>query len=169
MSDTYSDAFSLDLPNLAATDALGQRLAAAVEPGTTICATGSLGAGKTRLMQAFGVALGIPREEIVSPTFVLCRQHAGRSPRDRAQLNLWHLDAYRVEDEDAFLELGIEEMCSGDDVVCVEWGERFGDLLPKDRLNLTISVTGESSRRADANAGGVLSRRVLQRLRQVPQ
>ncbi|HEV7279704.1 MAG TPA: tRNA (adenosine(37)-N6)-threonylcarbamoyltransferase complex ATPase subunit type 1 TsaE [Pirellulaceae bacterium] len=166
MSAPNTDTLSLALPDLAATDALGQALAEAVEPGTTICLTGSLGAGKTRLMQALGVALGIPREEIVSPTFVLCRQHAGRSPREGVPLDLWHLDAYRVEDEDAFLELGIEEMCAGDDVVCVEWGERFGELLPKDRLNLTISVTGESSRRADASAGGSVSRRVLQRLRQ---
>jgi tRNA threonylcarbamoyladenosine biosynthesis protein TsaE len=166
MSDADDDALSLELPDLAATDALGQALAAAVEPGTTICLTGSLGAGKTRLMQALGEALGIPREEIVSPTFVLCRQHAGRSPNDGAPIELRHLDAYRVGDDDAFLELGIEEMCAGDDVVCVEWGERFGDLLPKDRLNLTISVMGESSRRADATAGGVRSRRVLRRLRE---
>lgn len=169
MSDSSDDAFSLDLPNLAATDALGERLAAAVEPGTTICLTGSLGAGKTRLMQALGVALGVPREEIVSPTFVLCRQHACHSPRDGALLNLWHLDVYRVEDDDAFLELGIEEMCAGDDVVCVEWGERFSDLLPKDRLNLTIHATGALSRRADLTAGGSVSRRVLQRLRQAPE
>jgi tRNA threonylcarbamoyladenosine biosynthesis protein TsaE len=163
MSD---DSLRIDLPNLGATDVLGQALAAAVEPGTTICLTGSLGAGKTRLMQAFGFALGIPREEIVSPTFVLCRQYAGRSPSNGQPLSVWHLDTYRVEDEDAFLELGIEEMCAGDDVVCVEWGERFGDLLPQDRLNLTLSVTGELSRTADATAGGPAARRVLERLRQ---
>lgn len=165
MSAADGDVFLIELPDLDATDALGQALATAVEPGTTICLTGSLGAGKTRLMQAFGVALRIPREEIVSPTFVLCRQHEGRSPSDGRPLKLWHLDAYRVEDEDAFLELGIEEMCAGDDVVCVEWGERFGDLLPQDRLNLTLSVTGATSRAADATAGGPSARRVLQRLR----
>lgn len=166
MSESNSDALRIDLPDLQATDALGQALAVAIEPGTTICLTGSLGAGKTRLMQAFGDALGIPREEIVSPTFVLCRQYTGRSPSNGLPLSVWHLDTYRVEDEDAFLDLGIEEMCAGDDVVCVEWGERFGDLLPQDRLNLTLSVTGKSSRSADATASGPAARRVLEQLRQ---
>lgn len=166
MNEVDKNALQIELPNLDATDALGQALAAAVEPGMTICLTGSLGAGKTRLMQAFSAAVGIPREEIVSPTFVLCRQYAGRSPRDGQRIDLRHLDAYRVEDEDAFLELGIEEMCAGEEVVCVEWGERYGDLLPHDRLNLTLNVIGESSRRADATAGGPVSRRVLDRLRQ---
>lgn len=165
MSPADRDTLRIDLPTLEATDALGHALAEAVEPGTTICLTGSLGAGKTRLMQAFSVALGVPREEVVSPTFVLCREYAGRSPSNDQSLPLWHLDAYRVEDEDAFLELGVEEMCAGEGVVCIEWGERFADLLPLDRLNVTLDVIGETSRSANATAGGPASRRVLARLR----
>lgn len=166
MSAEDLDRLRIDLPDVDATDALGRALATAVEPGTTICLTGSLGAGKTRLMQAFGTALGIPREEIVSPTFVLCRQYAGRTPAEGRPLDIWHLDAYRVDDEDAFLEIGIEEMCAGEGVVCIEWGERFAESLPLDRLNLTLGVTGETSRVADATAGGPPARKVLARLRQ---
>lgn len=147
----------VELPDEGATEALGAALARAVRPGTTLTLSGSLGAGKTRLTQAFSEALGIAREEVVSPTFVLARRHAGR-------LGVWHLDAYRVDDEDAFLDLGIEEMCAGDDVVCIEWGERFAGCLPIDRLRIELDVTGPSSRRAAFFAGGPLTREIVERL-----
>ena len=53
----------------------------------------------------------------------------------------------------------------GDDVVCVEWGERFAAILPRDRLTLTIATTGPSARRAEIGASGSVSGRVLTRLR----
>lgn len=164
MTLNEADSLRIDLPDLDATETLGQALARSVEPGTTIVLTGSLGAGKTRLMQAFATALGAPREEVVSPTFVLCRRYDARLPAGEP-IELFHLDAYRMEDEDEFLDLGIEEMSAGDGVVCVEWGERFAETLPADRLTLTISVTGETSRTVHIAAGGPLARRVLDRLR----
>src|SRR5438552_10006282 len=89
------------------TDRFGALLAAVLPAGTIIALCGTLGAGKTRLVQAIAAACGVRREEVVSPTFVLCQQYRGR-------FVLNHLDAYRVRDEDEFRELGVEELFSSD-------------------------------------------------------
>src|SRR5687767_7422440 len=107
-----------DACNEQETDRLGAALAAALPAGTTIALSGTLGAGKTRLVQAIAAALGVRREDVVSPTFVLCQQYVG----ERA--TIYHLDAYRIRDEDEFRELGVEELFASGAIVVVEWGER---------------------------------------------
>ena len=61
------------------TERLGAALAAALPPGTTVALIGTLGAGKTRLVQAVAAALGVPRDAATSPTFVLVNEYRGRA------------------------------------------------------------------------------------------
>lgn len=122
------------------TDRLGAALAAMLPAGTTIALSGTLGAGKTRLVQAIAAGLGVARKDVVSPTFVLCQQYEG-------QRRIYHLDAYRVKDEDEFRELGVEEMFAGDAIVITEWADRVADCLPDNRLAIEIEVTGPTVRR----------------------
>ena len=68
------------------TQRLGAALAAVLPPGTTVALIGTLGAGKTRLVQALAEACGVPPATVVSPTFVLCQPYHGRR-------TLYHLDA----------------------------------------------------------------------------
>src|SRR5215831_15765648 len=77
----------------------------------------ALAAGKTRLVQAIAAALDVPRDEVLSPTFVLCQQYRGTK-------TINHLDAYRLHDEDEFRELGTDEMFSSDAVTIIEWADR---------------------------------------------
>ena len=91
--------FVFDAASEADTDRLGAALAGVLPPGTTIALNGTLGAGKTRLVQAIAAACGIDRQDVVSPTFVLCQRYQG----DRM---IYHLDAYRLHDDDEFRELG---------------------------------------------------------------
>jgi len=124
----------------AATERFGAALARALRAGTTIALSGTLGAGKTRLVQALAAALGVPREQVVSPTFVLHQQYPG----SRA---INHLDAYRLHDEDEFRELGVEELFESDGLTIIEWAERVADALPDDYLQIEIEVTGQTARR----------------------
>jgi tRNA threonylcarbamoyladenosine biosynthesis protein TsaE len=101
---------------------------------------GTLGAGKTRLVQALAEACGIDRRDVVSPTFVLCQTHVGRR-------TLHHLDAYRVRDDDEFLELGVSEMFGREALSIVEWGDRVERCLPEDAVTIHVEVTGETERR----------------------
>jgi len=123
-----------------ATDRFGAALAAAVPPGTTLALCGTLGAGKTRLVQAIAAALGVPRDEVLSPTFVLCQQYRGTK-------TINHLDAYRLHDEDEFREVGTDEMFSSDAITIIEWADRVTDALPDEYLRIDIEVTGPTSRR----------------------
>jgi tRNA threonylcarbamoyladenosine biosynthesis protein TsaE len=117
--------------------------AAALPDGGTIALSGTLGAGKTRFVQAFAAALGVPRAEVVSPTFVLCQQYAG-------ERTIYHLDAYRIQDEDEFAELGPDEMFAENALVLIEWAERVASCLPAERLDIEIEVAGPTARRFTA-------------------
>ena len=72
---------------------------------------------------------------------------------------LFHLDAYRLTDEDDYLNLGPEEF-SETGAVLIEWAERVAAVLPADRLTLTLTATGETSRSVRIEAGGPDSRRL---------
>jgi len=129
------------------TERLGAVLAAALPAGATVALCGTLGAGKTRLVQAFAAASSVPRQEVVSPTFVLCQQYRG----SRA---INHLDAYRVADEDEFRELGVEELFDSDAITIVEWAERVSGAMPEEYLRIDIEVTGPTARRFEMSAVG---------------
>ena len=109
--------FIYDSADESATAALGAALAGVLPAGTTVALCGPLGAGKTRLVQAIAEAAGVDRQDVTSPTFVLIQEYHGR----RA---IYHIDAYRVRDEDEFESLGVDEYFEGDGLVLVEWADR---------------------------------------------
>ncbi len=140
------------------THRFGLALGRVASAGLTVALNGPLGAGKTRLVRAIVEGLdGAPRD-VSSPTFVLLQHYAAR-------LDVYHADAYRLNSEIEFLDLGPEEWLAGPAIVLVEWGERVANSLPKDRIDLEITVTGEFSRRFDLAAGGPLSGTLLDHLR----
>lgn len=139
------------------THRLGAALADVLPPGTTVALIGTLGAGKTRLVQALAAACGVPAETVVSPTFVLCQPYQGRR-------TLYHLDAYRLRDDDEFLDLGPEEYFASDGLVLIEWADRVLRCLPPDRVEVHITVTGETERTFDIVAQGPALASVLDAL-----
>lgn len=122
------------------TDRLGQQLAKVLPPGCVVGLIGTLGAGKTRLVQAVAAGMGVPREAVTSPTFVLVNEYLG------GRLPVYHFDTYRLRDEDEFIELGIEEYFEGSGITFVEWADRFESCLPTERLTVSIEVLGECER-----------------------
>lgn len=102
--------------------------------------SGELGAGKTTFVQGFAEGLGI-KEKIISPTFVLIRQHhIPNSPK-----TLYHIDLYRLETNTAIKSLGLEEMF--DDLVLIEWAEKGIDILPKDTIFINFEKIDDAKRK----------------------
>ena len=133
-------ALDLELRDEQATAALAGRLAAAVRTGDVIALRGDLGAGKTLLARAFVNALPGAREEVPSPTFTLAQTYR------RGDLEVWHFDLYRLESPEEAYELGIEEAFA-EAVSLIEWPERLGALLPKERLDLWLEQGAEAQTR----------------------
>jgi tRNA threonylcarbamoyladenosine biosynthesis protein TsaE len=138
---------TIDLPDLAATDAFGRGLATLLFPGAVVALIGPLGAGKTRLVRAVAEGLGADGRLIASPTFTLIHEYPGRLP-------IYHFDAYRLAGPAEFAELGADEYLEGDGVCLVEWADRVAEALPAERLTATMWVLGETSRGASLEAVG---------------
>jgi tRNA threonylcarbamoyl adenosine modification protein YjeE len=129
---------SFVLGDLAATDALGARIAASVAIGDAIALQGDLGAGKTTLARAILRALGVT-ENVPSPTFTLVQSY------ETARLTVRHFDLYRIVESSELDELGIDEALD-DGVALIEWPERAGARLPNDALHVALAATGQGRR-----------------------
>lgn len=137
--------FTFTARNEQDTDRLGAALAKALPPGSVVGLIGTLGAGKTRLVQAVAAAVGVPRENVTSPTFVLVNEYKG------GRLPIYHFDTYRLKDDDEFLNLGPDEYFDSNGLTFVEWADRVSHLLPAERLEVRIEVVGETSRKIDVS------------------
>jgi tRNA threonylcarbamoyladenosine biosynthesis protein TsaE len=152
-----TETLSLDLPDPDATTAFGRRLAGLLFPGAVIALVGHLGAGKTHLVRAVAEGLGAPGRAVSSPTFVLIQEYRGRLP-------VYHFDAYRLRGAAEFFDLGAHEYFEADGVCLVEWADRVEAALPAEHLRLTLTTTGERSRRAALEARGGSYTRIVQSL-----
>lgn len=116
--------------------------------GGIIALVGDLGAGKTTFAQGFAQELGIT-EKIISPTFVLIRQH--QVPNSNGKISekmLFHIDLYRLEGEIHSKDLGLQEMFDNpENVILIEWAEKIASFLPKSVLTVKFEKTGEHIRK----------------------
>lgn len=123
----------------------GKKLASEILPGTLLCLTGDLGAGKTTLVQGLLEGVGAERP-YVSPTFVIMKQYDLLSPSITGITRVYHADAYRVEAKD-FTEIGFAEWCADPQgVVILEWPERIAGILPEKRIDIIITSLSETER-----------------------
>jgi tRNA threonylcarbamoyladenosine biosynthesis protein TsaE len=121
------------------TAAAGRDLAATVSAGDAVLLFGDLGAGKTAFVRGLAEGLGVPRDEVSSPTFTLIQEYRG------GRLPLFHVDLYRIEDGREFDELGLDEIAEGG-VLAIEWADRY-PWPPQRAVRVRIEHAGESRRR----------------------
>ncbi len=139
---------TLALPNEAATEALAARIQPVLRPGDVVALGGDLGAGKTVFARALIRAAAGAEVEVPSPTFTLVQAY------ELPDATIWHFDLYRLSGPDEVIELGWDE-ARGEGIALVEWPDRLGPLLPRDRLDVTLSYGDESgSRSATLNGLG---------------
>ena len=138
---------------------LGQALAEVLSPGTVVALSGTLGSGKTRLVQAVARSLGVPQESVLSPTFVLLHEYQGTRP-------IYHFDVYRVRDVDEFEQLGPEEYFDSEGICFIEWAERVEACLPADRIEIHIEITSETDRRFTIRGHGSAAEKTVDALAQ---
>ena len=95
-------------------------------------------AGKTTITKGIAQALGIT-DTITSPTFCLISEYYGKMP-------LYHMDVYRLEGGEDFVNLGTDDMIYGDGVSIIEWSEKIMDELPSRTIILRLTPQDDGSR-----------------------
>ena len=116
---------------------LGTLIAKCLKQGDIILLTGDLGAGKTTFTQGVADGLGI-NERVISPTFNILKCYFNRV------LNLYHIDAYRLEENKN--DIGLEEFIEGDGVCLIEWPKYISHLIPEETISIKISNLGDDNR-----------------------
>jgi tRNA threonylcarbamoyladenosine biosynthesis protein TsaE len=116
------------------TIALGEKLAHQLPRHAAVLLIGNLGAGKTTLAKGIAKGLGAADpDQVSSPTFTLIHEYGNLR-------KIYHVDLYRLDRVGEVAALGLDELFEKDSVVLVEWGERFPQIMPSERIEIRIEA-----------------------------
>ena len=139
------------------TIAIGKKLGKLMSPGDVIYLTGELGAGKPCFVKGIAEGLGIRGKDITSPTFIIINEYKGKIP-------LYHIDLYRIGVIDDLRDIGMDEIVYGKGVTAIEWAERIKDVLPDERLDITLKWVDDKTRSIEIRAFGHHHKEILDKL-----
>ena len=117
---------------------IGFYFGSCLKPGAIVAMQGTLAAGKTTITKGIAKALEI-EEDITSPTFTLISEYEGSLP-------LYHMDVYRLDSTEDFINLGTEDLIYGKGISIIEWSEKIMDALPKNTIVLKLEAQSDNSR-----------------------
>lgn len=103
--------------------------------------SGELGAGKTTFISAICKELGV-QDVVSSPTFAIVQQYDSDSHG-----NIYHMDLYRIRDEEEAINSGIEDCLQSDDICLVEWPENAPGILPDNTVRISLVISGHARRK----------------------
>jgi len=122
------------------TTVLAECFSRTLKGGDFLAFYGNLGSGKTTFIQGLAKGLGIQRR-IISPTFIIVR-HYGMN-----EGNFYHIDLYRTESKHDLLSVGLDEIIQDpNNIVALEWAEKLGEMLPKQRVDIHMEYLDENKR-----------------------
>ena len=116
---------------------LGKKIGSMLKKGDVLAMQGTLAAGKTTITKGIAQALDVD-DTITSPTFCLISEYEGKMP-------LYHMDVYRLEGTDDFINLGVEDMIYGRGVCIIEWSEKIMDELPSKTIIIKLEPEADDS------------------------
>jgi tRNA threonylcarbamoyladenosine biosynthesis protein TsaE len=144
----------------AATLRFGRRLGEKIAAGSVIALVGELGCGKTLFTRGLCAGLGVPENEVNSPTFAFVNEYRGRLP-------VYHVDLYRIDDIESGLEIGMLDYLARAEagVIVLEWAEKVLALLPEDYLQVKFEVLSSQRRRLEFVVFGERSDTLIRELK----
>ena len=123
------------------TVAYGRELAKEVQPPCTVLMIGELGSGKTTLVKGIIASLAsVPEDEVTSPTFTLVHEYGSEG-------KVYHVDLYRIEGARDLATLGLDDLLNREATVLIEWGEKFGEDVPRPCVRVRFEHLGPEERR----------------------
>ncbi len=121
---------------------MGEKIAPVLQPGDVLLLHGDLGAGKTELVRGLSLGLGLPPDQVSSPTFALVHEYPGRLP-------LIHVDLYRLPVLEVEFVMELEDYWQQPVVTVIEWAERLNADLPEEYLDITLVWVDDQIRSLD--------------------
>ena len=120
---------------------LGRKIGLGLKGGEVFALCGALGSGKTHLIKGIAVGVGAQDQgQVNSPTFVIVNEYVGR-------LEIYHIDAYRLNSVAQFEMLGFDDFCHGGSVVLIEWADKVESVLRTvDHVLIELEHAGETVR-----------------------
>jgi len=121
---------------------VGQKIGSRLKGGEVIAICGPLSSGKTHLIKGIAAGAGAKGcKEVTSPTFVIVNEYAGK-------LNIYHIDAYRLNSIAEFEMIGFDDFCYPQSVVLIEWADKVESALKNlDYIRIEISHAGKTKRK----------------------
>jgi len=124
------------------TIAFGRTLTRLLAPPKLVLLRGDLGAGKTTLIKGIASAFDAASEDnVTSPTFTLVHEYRG------PKANLYHIDLYRIDTPRQLETLGLDDLFGENNVLLIEWGEKFARFARERDVEIAIDRIGEYERR----------------------
>lgn len=120
---------------------LGRRIGSQLKGGEVIAVCGPLGSGKTHLIKGIAAGAGaMDQKQVNSPTFVIVNEYTGR-------LDIYHIDAYRLDSVSDFEMLGFDDFCYPRSVVLIEWADKVESALKTlDYIRIELEHAGRTKR-----------------------
>ena len=119
------------------TEKIGFRLAKSLDTGghesAFIALRGEMGVGKTAFTRGFASYFGI--SNVKSPTYTVVNEYRGKK-------SVFHFDMYRIDGEDDLYSIGYDDYVERDGYIIVEWSENVENMIPSDRITVTILRDG---------------------------
>jgi tRNA threonylcarbamoyladenosine biosynthesis protein TsaE len=102
---------------------------------------GEMGSGKTTFIHALCEVLEV-KDVITSPTFAIINEY-----RSAVVGIIYHMDWYRIKNEDEAMQTGIEDCLLSKNFCLIEWPDKASGILPDDTLNIYLETVKENTRR----------------------
>jgi tRNA threonylcarbamoyladenosine biosynthesis protein TsaE len=120
---------------------LGRKIGSQLKGGEVIAVCGPLGSGKTHLIKGIAAGAGAKdQKQVNSPTFVIVNEYTGR-------LDIYHIDAYRLDSVSDFEMLGFDDFCYPQSVVLIEWADKIESVLKTlDYIRIELEHAGRTRR-----------------------
>ena len=151
-----------EISDLQAMDSFGRLLAENLPDSSVVALVGTLGAGKTKLVQAVAKYTGNAEEAVSSPTFMLLHEYTcGTRP-------IYHFDVYRLETAEEFRRLSPDDYFEDSGLTLIEWADKFPQILPAHHLEIRIELLGEFQRRVHLIGHGIGYESVVKKIRLDP-
>jgi len=122
------------------TAAIGKKISSFLHEGSVAAITGKLGSGKTHFTKGVALGLGVT-ENITSPTYTIINEYQ----RENSP-SLFHIDAYRLNCDKDFEDIGGVDIINSGGISIIEWSERVPNSIPENSIFITIEIKDSFSR-----------------------